>query len=184
MEVSSNFLFHALYDTYGIKNKPISVKNPQSNAIGAYSCSLDKYVTHSWTRYGDINIFLSDAVWAICSTYHTVLQASLVAAPLGWDMLFNIPFIADWKKIGKHRRQWLTDLTLPAKTKAVLIMITKLVRKYLYRTTVSSAKQNPRPLDNHISPCKWNYHSSMQKQMWKDEYLESKTVWRINLDNE
>jgi hypothetical protein len=24
-------------------------------------------------------------------------------------MLFNIPFIADWKKIGEHR-QWLTDL--------------------------------------------------------------------------
>ena len=53
----------------------------------------------------DINVFLSDAAWVICSTYHTVLKASPGAAIFGQDMLFDIPFIADWKKIGEHRRQ-------------------------------------------------------------------------------
>ncbi len=57
----------------------------------------------------DINIFLSDAAWAIHSTHHTVLKASPGAAIFGQDMLFDIPFIADWKEIGEHRQK-LTDL--------------------------------------------------------------------------
>ncbi len=57
----------------------------------------------------DIDVFLSDAAWAIHSTYHTVLKASPGAAIFGQDMPFDILFIADWKKIGEHRQQ-LTDL--------------------------------------------------------------------------
>jgi hypothetical protein len=53
---------------------------------------------------GDINVFISDAAWAIGSTHHTVLNASPGAAIFGQDMLFDIPFIADWKKIGDHRQ--------------------------------------------------------------------------------
>jgi hypothetical protein len=49
------------------------------------------------------------SAWAICSTYHTVLKASPGAAILGRDILFNILFIAVWKKIGEHRQR-LTDL--------------------------------------------------------------------------
>ncbi len=47
----------------------------------------------------DIDIFLADATWAICSTHHTVLKVSPWAAIFGQDMLFDIPFIADWKKM-------------------------------------------------------------------------------------
>jgi hypothetical protein len=65
--------------------------------------------TAELVKASDIDIFLSDAAWAICSIYHTVQKASPGAAIFGQDMLFNIPFIADWKKIGEHR-QWLTDL--------------------------------------------------------------------------
>jgi hypothetical protein len=57
----------------------------------------------------DIDIFLADAAWAIHSTHHTVLKASPGAAIFGQDMLFDIPYIADWKKIGEHRQR-LTDL--------------------------------------------------------------------------
>jgi hypothetical protein len=60
-------------------------------------------------KASDIDIFLSDAAWAVCCTYHTVLKASPGEAIFGQDMLFNIPFIADWQKIGEHRQQ-LTDL--------------------------------------------------------------------------
>jgi hypothetical protein len=56
-------------------------------------------------KASDIDVFLSDAAWAVCSTYHTVLKASPGAAIFGQDMLFNIPFIADWQKIGEHRQQ-------------------------------------------------------------------------------
>ena len=57
----------------------------------------------------DIDAFLTDAAWAICSTYHTVLKASPGAAIFGRDMLFDIPFLADWNKIGDYR-QHQTDL--------------------------------------------------------------------------
>ncbi len=60
-------------------------------------------------KASNIDIFLSDAAWAIHSTYHTVLKVSPGAAKFGQDMLFDIPFIADWQKIGEHRQQ-LTDL--------------------------------------------------------------------------
>jgi hypothetical protein len=57
----------------------------------------------------DIDVFLSDAAWAIHSTHHTVLKASPGPAIFGRDMLFDILFIADWQKIGEHRQK-LTDL--------------------------------------------------------------------------
>ena len=55
-------------------------------------------------RESDIADFLTNAAWAICSTYHTVLKASPDAALFGRDMLFDMPFISDWKKIGEHRQ--------------------------------------------------------------------------------
>ena len=60
-------------------------------------------------KASDIDVFLSDAAWAVCSTYHTVLKASPGAAIFGRGMLFDIPFIADWQKIGEHRQK-LTDI--------------------------------------------------------------------------
>jgi hypothetical protein len=52
----------------------------------------------------DINIFLADTAWAIGSSYHTVLKALPGAAIIGQDLLFDIPLVADWKKIGEHRQ--------------------------------------------------------------------------------
>ncbi len=52
----------------------------------------------------DIDAFMADAAWAIHSTYHTVLKASQGAVIFGWDILFNIPFLADWNKIGEYRQ--------------------------------------------------------------------------------
>jgi hypothetical protein len=50
-------------------------------------------------KASDINVFHPDAAWAIHSTHHTVLKASPGEAIFGRDMLFDISFIADWKKI-------------------------------------------------------------------------------------
>ncbi len=45
--------FQSLCNTYGIKRKPTSVKNPQSKCYtGAYSCCTRKHVTHIRTWYG------------------------------------------------------------------------------------------------------------------------------------
>ena len=52
----------------------------------------------------DILDFLTDAAWAVRSTYHMVLKASPGAAIFGRYMLFDIPFLADWNKIGDYRQ--------------------------------------------------------------------------------
>ena len=56
----------------------------------------------------DVDVFLDNAAWVICYTYHTVLKASPDAAIFGQDMLFDVPFVAASHKIGEHR-QSLTD---------------------------------------------------------------------------
>jgi hypothetical protein len=95
---------------------PNSVKNPQANAILEHIHAVLGNMLHTseldmakMVKARDINVFLSDAAWAVRSTFHTVLKAFPGAAIFGQDMLFDIPFIADWKKIGEHRQQ-LTDL--------------------------------------------------------------------------
>jgi hypothetical protein len=45
----------------------------------------------------DIDIFLADA--------NTVFKASPGAVIFGQDMLFDIPFITDWKKIGEQSKE-------------------------------------------------------------------------------
>ncbi len=77
----------------------------------------------------DIDTFIDNAAWAIRSTYHTVLKASPGAAIFGRDMLFDVPFIADWKQIGEFR-QIMTDPNNNNKNKNVSITITKLAIKY------------------------------------------------------
>jgi hypothetical protein len=114
----SEFKLHFKYlcITYGVKCKPTTAKNPQANAIleclhqvlaqmlRTAELNMAKTVTSN-----DVDVFLDNAAWVICSTYHTVLKAFPGAAIFGCDMLFDIPFIADWNKIGDYRQR-LTDL--------------------------------------------------------------------------
>jgi hypothetical protein len=91
------------------------VKNPQANSIfehvhqvlGQMLCVVELDMANSVTP-NDVDVFLDNVAWAIRSTYHTVLKASPGAAIFGHDMLFDILFVADWRKIGEQR-QSLTD---------------------------------------------------------------------------
>jgi hypothetical protein len=69
-------------------------------------CTAELDMVNSVTP-DDVDVFLDNAAWAICSTYHMALKASSGAAIFGHDILFDIPFVADWHKIGE-RRQSLT----------------------------------------------------------------------------
>jgi hypothetical protein len=91
------------------------VKNPRANGIiervhqvlGQMLCTAESEMANSVTP-DDVNVFLDIVAWAIHSTYHTVLKASPGAAVFRQDMLIDIPFVADWRKIGEWRRP-LTD---------------------------------------------------------------------------
>ena len=104
--------FRDLCESYGLKRKPTTIKNPQANAIlervhqvimgMLRTAEIDMNDTVSEEHISD---FIADASWAIRSTYHTVLKASPGAAIFGRDMLFDIPYIADWYKIGEYRQK-------------------------------------------------------------------------------
>ncbi len=83
-------------------------------------------------KASDMDVFLSDAAWAICSTYHTVFKATPGAAIFGQDMLFDIPFIAAWQKVGEHRQQ-LTDLNNAHENKGRIDYDYKVGQKVLLR---------------------------------------------------
>ena len=139
--------FEALCDSYGIKRKPTSVKNPQANAIleRVHQVLMSMLRTAELDMAdsvapSDIDMFLTNASWAIRSTYHTVLKASPGAAIFGRDMLFDIPFLADWNKIGDYR-QHQTDLNTQRENKTRVDHDYKVGDSYV--KMVSSAKQRP-----------------------------------------
>jgi hypothetical protein len=96
----------------------------------------------------DVDVFLDNAAWAIRSTYHTVLKASPGAAIFGQDMLFDIPFVADWRKIGE-RTQSLTDRGNQCKNAKRIDYDYKVRDKVLVINKVSSAKQSPHMAKSH-----------------------------------
>jgi hypothetical protein len=131
--------FRSLCDTYGIQRKPTSVKNPQANAVLEHIHAVLGNMLRTFeldmadmVKASDIDIFLSDAAWAVHSTYHTVLKASTGAAIFGLDMLFDIPFKADWQKIGEHRQQ-LTNLNNTHENKGRIDYDYKVGQKVLLR---------------------------------------------------
>ena len=100
---------------YSIGRKPTSSRNPQANAIiermhGVLNNMLRTSGINSLDEVTAerIDEWVSNAAWAIRSTFHTVLKSTPGAAVFGRDMLFDIPYIADWDEIG-HRRQRQVD---------------------------------------------------------------------------
>ena len=104
--------FELLCDSFGIKRKPTTVKNPQANAIleRMHAVCTDMLRTSNLDMQDTctpemIDDLVTNVGWAIRSTYHTVLGASPGAAIFQRDMLFDIPYIANWSEIGKRRQQ-------------------------------------------------------------------------------
>jgi hypothetical protein len=89
--------FEYLCESYGIMRKPTTVKNPQANSIlelvhqvlGQMLRTAELDMANSVTP-NDVNVFLDNAAWAICSTCHMVLKASPGAAIfLTWHALLH-----------------------------------------------------------------------------------------------
>jgi hypothetical protein len=116
--------FKAICDSYRVKRKPTSIKNPQANAIleqihqvvMTMVCTSEINMADS-VAPSDIDAVLTNASWAIFSTNHTVRKASPGSAIFGRDMMFDIPFIADWKKIGDYRQRQTDQNTIRENSK-------------------------------------------------------------------
>jgi hypothetical protein len=107
-----------------------------------------------------------------------VLKASLGAAIFGHDMLFDIPFIADWQKIGEHRQR-LTDLNNAHENKGGINYDYKIGQKVLIQKDgiLCNAESRWHKKSWLITSVHTNGTIAVQcgKNRW-DEYPESKTI--------
>jgi hypothetical protein len=69
------------------------------------------------------------------------LKASPGTAIIKQDMLVDIPFIANWKKIGKHRQP--TDRNTDRENESRIDYDNQVVTKYSYGTMVFLRKESP-----------------------------------------
>ncbi len=97
--IKFNFHFSELCYNLRLHQKPTSVKNPQANAILEHlhavigdmlrTSEMDMAETVCQEMIDD---FLTNAAWAVHSTYHTVLKAMPGATIFGRDMMFDLPY--------------------------------------------------------------------------------------------
>ena len=87
------------------------IKNPQANSVleRVHQVFGNMLRTSELDMVNSVNTesvsnFSNNAAWAVFSTYHIVLKSSPGAATFGWDMLFNIPYLTNWNKIGEYRQ--------------------------------------------------------------------------------
>jgi hypothetical protein len=137
-------------------------------------------------KASDIDVFLSDTAWAVCSTYHTVLESSPGAAIFGQDMLFDISFIADWHKIREHRQR-LTDLNNPRENKGRIYYDYKVGQKVLVRK--EGIFRNFKSIWHRKPWLITSVHTNGTITVQRGNKLEQMNIWRLkpfveNLDNE
>ena len=97
---------------YGVKAKPITIRNPQANAIveqihqviGNIIRTFDlenNYLNQKDTFKG----VLAATAFAMRSTYHTTLKKTPGQLVFGRDMIFNIQHVANWKYIRQNKQR-------------------------------------------------------------------------------
>ena len=95
-----------LKDDYGITRRPITVRNPQANAIVERIHQVIANIIRTFelqTNYLDEDDpwagILAATAFAVHSTHHTTLQKTPGQLVFGCDMTFNIEHLANWEHI-------------------------------------------------------------------------------------
>ena len=102
-------------DDYGIKGKPIAVRNPQANVF----CERVHQVIGNIIKTFELESnyldeedpwkgILSATAFAVRSTFHTTLQQTPGQLVFGRDMIFNVKHTANWEYI-KQRKQTIIN---------------------------------------------------------------------------
>mgnify|MGYP003513462981 FL=1 len=99
-------------EDYGIKPKPITVRNPQANAIVERVHQVIGNIIRTFeleSNYlDDANPWkgvLSATAFAVRSTYHTTLQNTPGQLVFGRDMILNVKHEANWEYIRARKQK-------------------------------------------------------------------------------
>ena len=105
-------LFRELCANYGLKPKPSTTYNPQSNGIiervhlvltdALRTAEVDGKELDAMNPWGP---YLNAAAYAIRSTYHTTLEATPAQLVFGSDMVLPIRFVTDWAVLAERNQK-------------------------------------------------------------------------------
>ena len=94
---------------YGLKSKPITTRNPHSNAIIKRIHQTIGYIIRTFDVFNIVNNdpwsgILAATIFAVRATYHTTLKRSSMQLVFVRDAILNIKHVVDWEKI-RQRKQ-------------------------------------------------------------------------------
>ena len=97
------------HNDYGLKRKPITTRNPQSNAIIKRIHETIGNIIRTFDVSNIVNndpwsLILAATMFAVRATYHTTLQASPMQLVFGRDAILNTKHVANWEQI-RQRKQ-------------------------------------------------------------------------------
>lgn len=102
-----------IQDDYGIKQKPITKRNPQANAIvervhqtiGIMIRTFEVQDKDDLDEDDPCSGILSAISFVVRATLHTTTRAKLMQLVFGRDAMLNIPFTVNWKYIEERKRK-------------------------------------------------------------------------------
>ena len=97
------------HNEYGLKRKPITTRNPQSNAIIERIHQTIGNIIRTFDVSNIVNNnpwsgILAATMFAVRATYHTTIQASPMHLVFGRDAILNIKHVADWEHIWQRKQ--------------------------------------------------------------------------------
>ena len=97
------------HNDYGLKSKPVTTSNPQSNAIIEHIHQTIGNIIRTFDVSNIVNNdpwsgILAATMFSVCATYHTTLQASPMQLVFGRYAILNIKHVADWEHIRKRKQ--------------------------------------------------------------------------------
>ena len=111
--------FQWLLTMFGVKERPSTSKNPQSNAIcermhqtvgNILRISLHSKPPRNISQAREaVDEALSQSMHAMRATVMTTLGSAPGSLAFSRDMFLNLPLVADWQTIAKHREQRIND---------------------------------------------------------------------------
>ena len=119
---------------YGIKRKPITTRNPQSNTIIK---KIHQTIGNTILTFDVSNIvnnspwsgILAATMFAVRVTYHTTLQASPMQIVFGQDAVLKITYVADWEHVEQRKQLRINHNDMQEKCNGITTN-TRLVTKF------------------------------------------------------
>ena len=95
---------------YGLKSKPTTTRNPQSNEIIERIHQTIGNIIHTFDMHNIVNNdpwsgILAATIFSVRATYHTKLKASPMQIVFVRETILNIRHVADWEHIRQLKQE-------------------------------------------------------------------------------